>query len=163
MLSLAVVCACSAISIAQPPPPNAGITGIAHIAFRVSDLDREIAFLGKLGYEEAFTITYGGKTTEVFIKINDRQFIELYPQTDPSQPLGWMHVCFEAGDLNALQQYYASEGLNPRPSARPLPATLSLPSTIPKAASPNSPSTCPVRATPSTSASTSAPAASPLS
>ena len=33
----------------------------------------------------------------------------------PSQPLGWMHVCYEAGDLNALQQYYASEGLNPAP------------------------------------------------
>ena len=114
-LTLALALACSAASIAQPPPPNEAITGIAHIAFRVSGLDREIAFLGKLGYEEAFTITYAGKTTEVFIKVNDRQFIELYPQTDPSQPLGWMHVCFEAGDLNALQQYYVSEGLNPSP------------------------------------------------
>ena len=26
-----------------------------------------------------------------------------------------MHVCFEAGDLNALQQYYVSEGLKPSP------------------------------------------------
>ena len=60
-------------------------------------------------------MTNAGKTTEVFIKVNDREFIELYPQTDPSQPLGWMHVCFEAGDLNVLQQYYASEGLNPSP------------------------------------------------
>ena len=92
LLSLAVVCAGSGISIAQPPPPNQGIIGIAHIAFRVSDLDREIAFLGKLGYEEAFTLTYRGKTPEVFIKINDHEFIELYPRTDPSQPLGWMHV-----------------------------------------------------------------------
>ncbi|MGA2909805.1 MAG: VOC family protein [Terracidiphilus sp.] len=114
LLSLVVVCACSATSIAQPPPPNQGIVGIAHIAFRVSDLDREIAFLGKLGYEEAFTLTYG-KTPEVFIKINDHEFIELYPRTDPSQPLGWMHVCYEAGDLNALQHYYAAEGLNPAP------------------------------------------------
>ncbi|HVN93162.1 MAG TPA: VOC family protein [Terracidiphilus sp.] len=105
----------AANSIAQaPPPPNQGVIGIAHVAFRVSDLDREIAFLGKLGYEEAFTLTYG-KTPEVFIKINDRQFIELYPQTDRSQPLGWMHVCYEAGDLNALQRYYASQGLNPTP------------------------------------------------
>jgi catechol 2,3-dioxygenase-like lactoylglutathione lyase family enzyme len=106
---------CSTGSIAQPPAPNAGIVGIAHVAFRVADLDREIAFLGKLGYEEAFTLTYGGKTSEAFIKVNDRQFIELYQQTDPKQPLGWMHVCFEAGDLNALQQYYVSEGLKPSP------------------------------------------------
>ncbi len=112
---LALACAATTASIAQPPPPNAGIIGIAHIAFRVSDLDREIVFLGKLGYEKAFTVTYGAKTTEVFIKVNDRQFIELYSQSDPSQPLGWMHVCFEAGDLNALEKYYASEGLNPSP------------------------------------------------
>ena len=111
---LALACVCQAASIAQPPPPNQGIIGIAHIAFRVSDLDREIVFLGKLGYEEAFTLTYG-KTPEVFIKINDRQFIELFPQTDASQPLGWMNVCYEAGDLNALQHFYATEGLNPSP------------------------------------------------
>ena len=114
LISLFTGCACSAVSIAQPPPPNQGIIGIANIAFRVSDLDREIVFLGKLGYQEAFTLTYG-KTTEAFIKINDHEFIELYPQTDRSQPLGWMHVCYEAGDLNALQRYYVSEGLNPTP------------------------------------------------
>jgi catechol 2,3-dioxygenase-like lactoylglutathione lyase family enzyme len=112
---LAFVFACSATLIAQPPPPNQGIIGIAHIAFRVSDLDREVAFLGKLGYQESFTITNGGKTTEAFVKINDREFIELYPQTDRTQPLGWMHICYEAGDLNLLQHYYATEGLNPSP------------------------------------------------
>jgi catechol 2,3-dioxygenase-like lactoylglutathione lyase family enzyme len=101
--------------MAQPPAPDAGITGIAHIAFRVSDLDREMAFLGKLGYEESFALSNAGKTTEVFVKINDREFIELYPRTDPQQPLGWMHVCFEAGDLNALIKYYDSTGLKASP------------------------------------------------
>jgi catechol 2,3-dioxygenase-like lactoylglutathione lyase family enzyme len=112
---LALVCVCSATSTAQPPPPNQGIVGIAHIAFRVSDLDREVAFLGKLGYQQSFAMTNAGKTTEAFIKINDHEFIELYPRTDPEQPLGWMHVCYEAGDLNVLQHYYATEGLNPAP------------------------------------------------
>jgi catechol 2,3-dioxygenase-like lactoylglutathione lyase family enzyme len=112
---VALACGLSAVAFAQPPAPDAGIIGIAHIAFRVSDLDREIAFLGKLGYEESFAMTNAGKTTEVFIKINDRQFIELYPKTDASQPLGWMHVCFEAGDLNALIKYYDSTGLKAAP------------------------------------------------
>ena len=112
---LALACIGPAMVPAQPPAPDQGIIGIAHIAFRVSDLDREINFLGKLGYEEAFAMTNGGKTTEVFVKINDRQFIELYPQTSPSQPLGWMHVCFEVGNLAALQRYYADEGLKPTP------------------------------------------------
>ncbi len=111
----ALACALSAIAFAQPPAPGAGIIGIAHIAFRVSNLDREVAFLGKLGYQESFAITNAGKTSEVFVKINDRQFIELYPHTDPKQPLGWMHVCFEAGDLDALIRYYDSTGLKAAP------------------------------------------------
>jgi len=110
-----LACALLGHVVAQPPAPDAGIIGIAHIAFRVSDLDREIAFLGKLGYEESFALTNAGKTTEVFVKINDRQFIELYPQTDHSQQLGWMHVCYEAGDLNVLINYYNSIGLKAAP------------------------------------------------
>jgi catechol 2,3-dioxygenase-like lactoylglutathione lyase family enzyme len=115
MGTLALLCSGLTAGVAQPPAPNEGIIGIAHIAFRVSDLDREIVFLGKLGYQEAFTLTRDGKITEVFIKINDHQFIELYPQTSPSQPIGWMHVCFEAGDLNVLHKYYVSEGLDLSP------------------------------------------------
>ena len=108
---LALSCALPIISAAQPPKPDAGVIGIAHVAFRVSDLDREIAFLGKLGYEESFAITNNGKIAEVFLKVNDRQFIELYPQTNPPQPLGWMHVCYEVGDLNSLYTFYDSVGL----------------------------------------------------
>jgi len=110
-----LACALLGSAAAQPPAPDAGIVGIAHIALRVSDLDREVAFLGKLGYEESFAITNADKTMELFVKINDRQFIELYPKTDPAQPLGWMHVCFEAGDLNALVKYYLSIGLKAAP------------------------------------------------
>lgn len=112
---MALVCALTARAVAQPPVPDAGIVGIAHIALRVSDLDREIAFLGKLGYEESFALASDGRTLDVFVKVNDRQFIELYPQTDPTQRLGWMHVCYEAGDLDALVKYYVSTGLNPAP------------------------------------------------
>jgi catechol 2,3-dioxygenase-like lactoylglutathione lyase family enzyme len=108
---MALACIAPMTLFAQPPKPDAGIVGIAHIAFRVSDLDREIAFLGKLGYEESFAITNNGRIAEVFVKINDRQFIELYPQTNPPQPLGWMHVCYEVGDLNTLYKFYDSVGL----------------------------------------------------
>jgi catechol 2,3-dioxygenase-like lactoylglutathione lyase family enzyme len=100
---------------AQPPAPDAGIVAIAHIALRVSDLNREIAFLGKLGYQQSFAFSSAGKTTEVFIKVNDRQFIELYPQTNSSDPLGWVHACFEAGDLSALVSFFRAQGLNPAP------------------------------------------------
>lgn len=94
------------------PPPTPGITGIAHVAYRVSDIDKEVNFLGKLGFEEAFASTNGTKTMEVFVKVNDRQFIEVYPQTDPKEPLGWMHVCYESDALEALDSAYAGRGLN---------------------------------------------------
>jgi hypothetical protein len=55
----------------------------------------------------------GGTPTEAFFKINDRQFIELYPRRDASSAVGFMHVCFEAADLNALHQDYVDHGLAP--------------------------------------------------
>lgn len=110
VLALVVCCAASLPGFAQ----GGQISGIAHIAYRASDLDKEIAFLGKLGFEESFGFTNAaGKTTEVFVKVNDRQFLEVYPRTDPSQPLGWMHVCYESPDINALVATLSARGLKP--------------------------------------------------
>ena len=108
-LALAIL---SATAFAQSP----AINGIAHVAYRVSDLDKEVAFLQKLGYQQSFGFTdAAGKTTEVFIKINDRQFFEVYPQTDPAQKLGWMHVCYESADIDALYSMLVAHGLKPTP------------------------------------------------
>jgi catechol 2,3-dioxygenase-like lactoylglutathione lyase family enzyme len=114
-LALAVLCAGALRSGAQVPQPTGQINGIAHIAYRVSNLDREVAFLQKLGFEESFAFGPNGKPTEVFVKINDRQFFEIYPQTSPSQPLGWMHVCYEVGDLSAFVPVLNARGLQPTP------------------------------------------------
>jgi catechol 2,3-dioxygenase-like lactoylglutathione lyase family enzyme len=91
------------------------VTGIAHIALRVSDLDRSRNFFHRLGFEEAFSLSRDGKTTEVFVKVNDRQFIELYPRTGADQPIGWIHVCYEADSLDALDALYVARGLRPSP------------------------------------------------
>ncbi|MFP5226904.1 MAG: VOC family protein [Acidobacteriota bacterium] len=96
---------------ARVSSPN--LTGIAHVAIRVADLERSRAFFHKLGFEEAFVMNKGGAPTEAFFKINDRQFIELYPRKDASAAVGFMHVCFEAADLNAVHQDYVDHGLAP--------------------------------------------------
>jgi catechol 2,3-dioxygenase-like lactoylglutathione lyase family enzyme len=107
LLALATLCASAFAQTGQ-------ITGIAHIAYRVSDLDKEVAFLQKLGYQESFGFTNAaGKTTEVFVKVNDRQFMEVYPQATPTEPLGWMHVCYESDDINALVTTLTAHGLKP--------------------------------------------------
>lgn len=89
------------------------LSGIAHVAFRVEDLQKSRDFYKSLGFEQAFEFSEAGKTTVAFIKINDRQFIELYARKDPSQPGGLLHICFEAADIESVRNAYVKQGLQP--------------------------------------------------
>jgi len=89
------------------------LAGIAHVAFRVADLEKSRQFYETLGFEKAFEFTDAGKVIELFIKVNDRQFIELYPRTQDSQSPGLMHVCFEVSDVESLRSAYINRELNP--------------------------------------------------
>ena len=115
-LLLAVLSAPLLSAQAQQTPP---LAGIAHIAIRVRSLDAAREFYNKLGFEEAFNLTgKDGKVNESFIKINDHQFLELYP-ANPDNPklasIGFLHVCFEGDDLQAIHDDYVSHGLTPTP------------------------------------------------
>ena len=105
--SLVFALFCASPGWAQP----ANQTGIAHVAFRVADLEAARAFYFKLGFDEFFAMKQGDRVTEAFLKVNDHQFIELYPQTAPSQPIGLMHVCYESSNLDALHADYVQRGL----------------------------------------------------
>jgi catechol 2,3-dioxygenase-like lactoylglutathione lyase family enzyme len=94
----------------ETPPFN----GIAHIAIRVHDLAAARDFYEKLGFEQAFDLSKNGVSYESFIKINDTQFIELYPTTDHDPKVGFLHLCFEGVDLNAIHDDYVSRGLTPK-------------------------------------------------
>jgi catechol 2,3-dioxygenase-like lactoylglutathione lyase family enzyme len=91
------------------PPFN----GIAHVAIRVHDLAASVAFYQKLGFEQAFDLRKDDVPYESFIKINDNQFIELYPVTPKDHTTGFLHLCFEGTDLNAIYDDYISHGLTP--------------------------------------------------
>jgi catechol 2,3-dioxygenase-like lactoylglutathione lyase family enzyme len=93
-----------------PPPP---FNGIAHVAIRVQDLAASIVFYEKLGFEQAFDLRKNDVPYESFIKINDNQFIELYPVTDKDPKPGFLHLCFEGADLNAIYTDYIDHGLTP--------------------------------------------------
>jgi catechol 2,3-dioxygenase-like lactoylglutathione lyase family enzyme len=119
-LSAAVILAAAPLTAsAQTPAPAAAskpspnLSGIAHIAIRVKDIAVASAFYQKLGFVQAFAMTKGDVTTQAFIKINDRQYIELYPVTAHDPQAGFLHLCFEGADLNAVHDYYVSEGLTP--------------------------------------------------
>ena len=99
---------------AQPDTPPPPFNGIAHVAIRVHDLAASVAFYQKLGFEQAFDLRKNDVPYESFIKINDKQFIELYPTTEHDPTVGFLHLCFEGVDLNAIHDEYLTRGLTPK-------------------------------------------------
>ncbi len=97
-------------NVQLPIPP---IRGFAHIAIRVADIARSKAFYEKLGYQQAFDSSKDGVVTQSFIKVNDRQYIELYPKTAADPNIGFLHLCFDGEDLAALYTYDVTQGLTP--------------------------------------------------
>src|SRR5437879_3346636 len=95
---------CTPPSLAINRPP---IVGIAHIAFQVSDLAKARAFYGELlGYEEPFRIINDdGTLLLTYFKVNDRQFIEIFPDLPPEQDDRLSHIALETTDIEALRGY----------------------------------------------------------
>jgi catechol 2,3-dioxygenase-like lactoylglutathione lyase family enzyme len=89
------------------------LAGIAHVAFRVSNVEATRAFYVRLGFQEAFVFSKDGHISQDFIKINDSQFIELYPKTLQNNVPGFMHLCFESDNLMELNRSYLQRGLSP--------------------------------------------------
>ena len=87
------------------------LQGIAHVAIRVKDIPASADFYHKLGFDQPFTIKNSDGVTVTVIKVNDHQFIELYPPGSGSP--GFVHLCFEGKDGKALHEAYAAGGLSP--------------------------------------------------
>ena len=113
LLTFAVVVFCGMSCAQDLGTQSPNLSGIAHVAFRVNDLQKSRDFYETLGFVQAFAFSDAGKTSTAFIKINDHQFIELYPRTSDSQPGGLLHICFEAADLQSVRNAYLTQGLQP--------------------------------------------------
>ena len=96
------------LAAAQRPP----ITGVSHIALFVHDMAKARAFYKDfLGFAEPFfTTNNNGSLHVVWIKINDRQTIELFPEKQAgSDRLN--HYSLETTDAEAMRLYLASRGV----------------------------------------------------
>ena len=89
------------------------LNGVAHVAFRVADVPKSREFYRTLGWEQAFEFSDDKGTATSYVKVNDRQFIELYRRGTPSDALGLMHICLEGANLQALVAAYRQAGLTP--------------------------------------------------
>jgi len=122
-LAAALLCTASLVTAQQPAaapptapaaPPSPNLAGLAHVAIRVHDLDASVAFYQKLGFVRAFALSRDGVVYEAFIKINDQQFLELYPADTKNMQVGFLHVCFYGHDLQSVHDYYVAHGLAPK-------------------------------------------------
>src|SRR4051794_12962810 len=100
-------------SVTPVRPQRPKITGVAHIALFVHDIGKARQFYsGLLGYEEPFHLDNpDGSLSLTFVKINERQYIELFPEREPgSDRLN--HISIETDDAEAMRRYLASKAIN---------------------------------------------------
>ena len=93
----------------QPVRPN--ITGVAHAAFFTKDLDNTRAYFKEfLGYDEPIVMPdKKGRIAFTVIKINDRQFVELFPEREVGGKRMY-HFAVETDDAEAMRLYLKSKG-----------------------------------------------------
>jgi lactoylglutathione lyase len=100
--------------VAQEAPKRPRITGISHAAFYVSDMAKARAFYeGFLGYQSPFSIPRKDpKEQLVWIKINDRQTVELFPGSEVSAEADRLyHIAVETDDAEGMRLYLQSKGV----------------------------------------------------
>ena len=102
---------CALALTMQAPVARPRILGIAHLAVFVSDLNAARGFYKDfLGFDEPFTIAKkDGAVDAAFVKINDRQWIELLNR--PNAGEGQLdHIAFYTDDAARMRQYLGSRG-----------------------------------------------------
>jgi catechol 2,3-dioxygenase-like lactoylglutathione lyase family enzyme len=88
------------------------ITGLSHIALYVHDMDKTRAFYKDfLGFAEPYHINNKDGTLHLtWIKINDRQTLELFPEKAPDTDRLY-HIALETDDAVGMRDYLAAHGV----------------------------------------------------
>ena len=89
------------------------ITGLAHVGFMVSDLERARSFYtGVLGYHDIYDLKdSAGKVAMAFFKINDDQCIEISPGLPANQIIRFTHVALSTSNIEKLHAMLQARGL----------------------------------------------------
>lgn len=94
-------------------PTRPAIIGVSHIGLRTDNLDASRKFYtGVLGFSEAFSLDDPpGKMLLTYFKVNDHQFIEVFPELKDAKQDRLSHIAFETSDAEQLRAYLASRGV----------------------------------------------------
>ena len=95
-----------------------GLNAIAHVALKVADIDRSLAFYrDTLGFAEMMRLNHeDGRLWLVYLHITDSQFIELFPDGEGARAPGAgataiNHFCLECDDLDVTAAALRSLGV----------------------------------------------------
>jgi catechol 2,3-dioxygenase-like lactoylglutathione lyase family enzyme len=111
-MKLASTILLAALMLHAQSPERPHILGIAHVAFHVSDIEKSRAYYKDfLGFAEPFRLDNpDGSLSLTFIKINDRQYLELFPGLEAGADR-LHHVAFETDNAERMRAYLASRGV----------------------------------------------------
>jgi len=105
-----------------PPAARPAIVGVAHIGLKTDDLSAARNFYGRmLGFQEPFTVDKPtGGLLLTYFKVNDHQYIEVFPELKKPNEDRLSHIAFETSDAKQLRDYLGSRGVNvPQDDLRP--------------------------------------------
>lgn len=111
-LAVAGVALTAAMAAAQRGPLRPRITGLAHVALYVHDIDASRTYYRDvLGYEELLALKNAdGALALTFFKINERQYVELFPEREAGSDR-FAHYALEVDDVEAMRVYLKSRGV----------------------------------------------------
>ncbi len=104
------VALCHATAADAPQRPK--VLGVAHIALSVHDIEKSRAFYKDfLGFGEPYKLDNAdGSLSLTFIKVNEKQYIELFPEKAPNTDR-LLHISLETDNAEAMRVYLASKGV----------------------------------------------------
>ena len=95
-----------------------GITGLGHVAIKVTDLDRSLDYyVNKLGFPEMLRLKKDdGSVWLVYLRITDDQYLEVFPGAENDRAPGWNanglnHVCLTVDNIDTVLAQIEKAGL----------------------------------------------------
>lgn len=101
----------NALFLQAPQRPR--ISGVAHMALAVSDIEKARTFYRDfMGFAEPYHLSNSdGSLSMTFIKVNDYQYIELFPGLKPDEDR-LRHISLYTDNAEGLRAYLAARGVS---------------------------------------------------
>ena len=105
-----------AVAQSSKPVTRPAIVGVSHIGLRTDNIAAARKFYGAiLGFQEPFSLDKppadGGGLMLTYFKVNDHQYIEVFPELKDDKMDRLSHISFETSDAEQMRAYLESRGV----------------------------------------------------